>query len=182
MSAKIYQFPSQAEPNLTNIESRIRASLAGLSDDERLIEQVTGRMMAFVKKYTNKTFEPNFCLPMPPLSPEQTEAFVSALDNGVKSIAEQVQGMISQIVIERLFLEIEFYELSTGSRNTSVLGIFPAVFELLPENYHDKVNYLVKQLKRPNLRPPEKYLLNVLLHSIIEEKTASAEPDKKLEH
>lgn len=182
MPAKVYQFPSQTEPTLTDIERRVRASLAELSGDERLIEHVAGRMMAYIKKYTYKTFAPDFCLPLPPLSPEQREDFLSALDKGVGAVARQVQDMISQIVIERLFLEIELYEEVSGTRNASVLGLFPTVFALLPDNYHDKVNFLVKQLKRPNLHPPEKYLLNVLLHSIIEEKTAAAEQDNQPEH
>jgi hypothetical protein len=177
VTARIFQFPSQPEPNLLDIERRIRASLAGLSADEQMIEHVAERMMAFIKNYTHKTFEPNFSLPMRTLSQEQSKAFLAALDKGIDGIAEQVQDMISKIVIERLFLEIELYEKTTGCMNTSVLGIFPGIFDLLPENYRDRVNYLVNQLKRPNLKPQEKYLLNVLLHSIIEEKSASSEPE-----
>jgi len=180
LAAKVIQFPAQiepnpAQPNLADIEKRIRATLAALTADSQLIEHVTARMMVFIKKYTFKNFEPSFTLPVRPMSKEQTKAFLAALADGMRDVAGQVQDMMSQIVIERLFLEIEIYENARGSKNTSVLGRFPAILDVLPQEYREKVNYIVNQLKRANLKPQEKYLLNILLRAVIEEKMGGAD-------
>lgn len=172
MTAKVIPFPSQTGPSLAEVENRIRACLIALTDDGAMVEHVVGRMMAFIEKYTCKTFEPCFNLPLRPMPEEQTRAFLLALEDGVDTIAAQVQDMVNKIIMERLFLEVEIYEATRGMKNTGILGNVPAVLSLLPDGYRDKVNYLAAQLKDPDLKAHERYLLNKLLASVL-----AAKPD-----
>ncbi|MDR3561600.1 MAG: hypothetical protein P4N59_09220 [Negativicutes bacterium] len=176
MTAKIIPFPTQTEVSLTTIDKKLRVYLAELTGDNQLVEHVAERMKTFIKKYTYKTFSPEFDLPLPPLSPAQTKTFSQALERGVQNVVIQVQDMINQIIFERLFLEVEIYEKMHGHKAALVLGNLPGIFESLPHEYREKVNYLVTQLKNPDLKPQEKYLLYKLLESVLEEQKKIAEP------
>lgn len=167
MTAKIIPFPIQAGPNLAEVEKKIRVCLGALSDDGAMVEHVSGRIMAFIEKYTCKTFEPYFNLPLRPMPEEQTKAFMKALDEGVDTIATQVCDMVNQIIMERLFLEVEIYELTRGLKNTSGLGVVPDVLSALPNGYREKVGFLAAELKNSDLKAHEKYLLNKLLASVL---------------
>jgi hypothetical protein len=111
MAARIIPFPKASEPNISEIERLIRLWLAEMSDSRDFVETITARMMAFINKYTNRTFEPVFNLAVPPgLSPAQMRSLVVSIETGVDNTAIQVQEMINRIIVERLFLEVEIYE------------------------------------------------------------------------
>lgn len=167
MTAKVIPFPIQAGPNSAEVANRIRACLRALSDDGDMVEHIVGRIMAFIEKYTCKTIEPYFNLPLRPMSEEETKVFLTALDDGVETIATQVCDMVNQIIMERLFLEVEIYQLTRGLKNTDVLGVVPDLLAKLPKGYREKVSFLASELKNPGLKAHERYLLNKLLASVL---------------
>lgn len=121
MTAKVIPFPQRSEPNLTEIEKLIRQWLAEMSSNNELIEHVAGRMMDFIDKYTNKTFEPTFNLAVPPnLTEAEVKALLASIEKGADNTADQVHRMINEIIVERFFLEIDLYE---SSRKESSLSI-----------------------------------------------------------
>lgn len=171
MTAKVIPFPGQNVPNLLEIETVVRKCLDELTGDDELVEHVSRRMMAFIEKYTCKTFSPTFNLPTPSMTEEHKQAFLAALDEGIDSIAEQVYAMVNAIVRERLLLEVDIYEEQYGTKSADILGRVPAIYDALPTGHRQKIDYMVYQLRKPGLRPQEKYLLNKLLQAILEEKT-----------
>ncbi|HWR44995.1 hypothetical protein [Sporomusa sp.] len=118
MAATIIPFPKKQGQDLTQVELLIRKWLSKLSNNNDLTECVVERMMLYVGQYGNKLFEPTFNLPVPPnFSKEEAEAMLCSIEKGVDDIAVQVQEMISRIIIERFFLEIELYENRQGEKN-----------------------------------------------------------------
>jgi hypothetical protein len=178
--AKIIPFPDKSGPNLAEVEKRIKGSLYALGSDDDMVEYVSGRVMAFIEKYTCKTFEPRFSLPLRPMPEEQTRSFMQALEAGVDAIAEQVYDMVNKIIMERLFLEVEIYEATRGLKDTGMLGSIPAVMARLPEGYPEQVGYLADQLKDPALKAHERYLLNKLLASVLATKPQAASQARPL--
>lgn len=111
MTAKVVPFPRKSKQNLTDMERLIRKWLLRMSADNDLIECVADRMMAFIDKYASKSFEPTFNLLVPPnLSEEEAKNLLVSIEMGVDNTAKQVYAIINQIIVERLFLEIEIYE------------------------------------------------------------------------
>jgi len=109
--AKVIPFPTQSEPNLTEIEMLIREWLFNISEEHDFIEHVATRMMSFISNYANKWFEPTFNLPVPPtLTLEERKTLVASIETGVDDTAKQVQEMVNKIIVERFFLEVEMYE------------------------------------------------------------------------
>ena len=104
-------FPTQSEPNLTEIEILIREWLFNISEEHDFIEHVATRMMSFISNYANKWFEPTFNLAVPPtLTLEERKTLVVSIETGVDDTAKQVQEMVNKIIVERFFLEVEMYE------------------------------------------------------------------------
>ncbi|MBP2662192.1 MAG: hypothetical protein H6Q71_140 [Firmicutes bacterium] len=111
MAAKVIPFPTQSEPNLTEIEILIREWLFNISEEHDFIEHVATRMMSFISNYANKWFEPTFNLAVPPtLTLEERKTLVVSIETGVDDTAKQVQEMVNKIIVERFFLEVEMYE------------------------------------------------------------------------
>jgi len=112
LTAKVIPFPKKPEQNLTETERLIRKWLVEMSTDNDLIEYVVDRMIMFIDKYANKSFEPTFNLSVPPnLSKEEAEALLLSIEKGVDNTAEQVCEMVNKIIVERFFLEIELYQM-----------------------------------------------------------------------
>lgn len=110
MSAKIVPFPTQTENVLEEINSYIRAYLTEVTADRDFINDVSNRMEIFIEKYANKLFEPTLNLVVPPnLSREQADALLLSIDKGIANTAKEVQDMVSNIIFERLHLEIQIY-------------------------------------------------------------------------
>lgn len=111
MAAKVIPFPTQSEPNLTEIEILIREWLFNISEEHDFIEHVATRMMSFISNYANKWFEPTFNLAVPPtLTLEERKTLAVSIETGVDDTAKQVQEMVNKIIVERFFLEVEMYE------------------------------------------------------------------------
>jgi len=111
LAAKVIPFPTQSEPNLTEIEILIREWLFNISEEHDFIEHVATRMMSFISNYANKWFEPTFNLAVPPtLTLEERKTLVVSIETGVDDTAKQVQEMVNKIIVERFFLEVEMYE------------------------------------------------------------------------
>jgi hypothetical protein len=111
LAAKVIPFPTQSEPNLTEIEILIREWLFNISEEHDFIEHVATRMMNFISNYANKWFEPTFNLAVPPtLTLEERKTLVVSIETGVDDTAKQVQEMVNKIIVERFFLEVEMYE------------------------------------------------------------------------
>jgi ribonucleotide reductase alpha subunit len=170
VAAKVIPFPGKNFPSLPEIEAVVRKCLDELTGDGELVEHVSRRMMAYIEKYTFKTFSPTFNLPAPAMTDEQKRAFVAALDEGIDSIAEQVYAMVNEIVRERLLLEVAIYEERYGAKPADILGRVPAIYDALPAGHRQKVDYLTYHLRKPGLNPQEKYLLNKLLEAVLVEK------------
>jgi hypothetical protein len=79
---------------------------------------------------------------------------------------------VNNIVKERLLLEIEIYQATYGEKSFAVLGRVPGILDSLPNERRERIDYLLNQLKKPDLTPQEKYLLNKLLASLLEEHLA----------
>jgi type IV pilus biogenesis protein CpaD/CtpE len=108
LAAKIVTFPKQAA--IGEVDSRIRRYLSEASADAALTEAVAARMKIFIDRYACKTFRPVFDLVVPAgMTKEETQALVRSIENGVDAAAEQVEKMICEIIVERLFLEVEIY-------------------------------------------------------------------------
>jgi len=117
LTAKLVFFstPIQTERPWEEVDRHIRAYLTELAADRDFTDYVGNRMKIFVEKYASKSFEPAFNLIVPPnLSREQADALLVSIDKGVQGTAEEVQDMISKIIIERLQLEIEIYKSQNG--------------------------------------------------------------------
>jgi len=113
LTAKIVFFPApkQIENSWEEVNTHIRAYLMEIEANQDFINFVGNRMKDFVEKYASKSFEPHFNLTVPPnLSQEQADALLISIDKGIQDTAEEVQDMISKIIIERLQLEIEIYQ------------------------------------------------------------------------
>lgn len=110
MITKIIPFPSPKENPGEKIDEYIRLYLAETFPDKDFINYVGNRMKDFVEQYASHSFEPTFELIVPlNLSLQEADALLSSIDKGVQSTAEEVQGMITKIILERLHLEIELY-------------------------------------------------------------------------
>ena len=112
LSAKIIPFPTplQTKSPWEEVDRHIKAYLTEIAVDSDFTNYVSNRMQAFVEKYASKSFEPAFNLIVPPnLSREQADALLVSIDKGYQNTADEVQDMISKIIIERLNLEIEIY-------------------------------------------------------------------------
>ena len=113
MTAQLVPFPTQIQTQCPweEVDKHIRAYLTEIEANQHFINYVGDRMKNFVEKYASKNFEPTFNLIVPPdLSQEQADALLLSIDKGIQNTAEEVQDMISKIIIERLQLEIEIYQ------------------------------------------------------------------------
>jgi hypothetical protein len=118
VAATIIPFPKKQGQDLAQVELLIRKWLSKLSNNDELTEWVVERMLIYVDHYGNRLFEPAFDLPVPAnFSQEEAEAMLGAIEKGIDDIAVQVQEMVSKIIIERLFLEIELYESRQSEKN-----------------------------------------------------------------
>lgn len=109
MPARIVTFP--AKPPQNGVDGRIRLYLSEVSTDPELVEAVATRMKFFIDCFAGKTFRPVFDLVVPAnMSKEETRALVRSIEKSVDTAAEKVEKMICDIVVERLFLEIEIYK------------------------------------------------------------------------
>ncbi|QDR79737.1 hypothetical protein [Sporomusa termitida] len=118
MAATVIPFPTKKGQDLSQVESLIRKWLSKLSHSNDMTEYIVERMLIYVEQYGSRLFEPAFNLPVPPhFSQAEAEALLGSLEKGVDDIAVQVQEMVSRIIIERFFLEIELYENRQGGKN-----------------------------------------------------------------
>ncbi|HWQ62505.1 MAG TPA: hypothetical protein VN521_09355 [Negativicutes bacterium] len=109
MPARIVAFP--AERAQDEVDGRIRRYLAEVSTDAELVETVATRMKFFIDCFAAKTFRPVFDLAVPAgMSKEETRVLIRSIEKGVDAAAEKVEKMMCEIVIERLFLEVEIYK------------------------------------------------------------------------
>lgn len=109
MAATIVPFPARS--GQTEVMERIRRYLAEISSDRELIDAVAAKMELFIDRYADKDFEPVFDLAVPAgISPREAQALLRSVEKGVDAAVEQFDRMISEIIVERMFLEIELYE------------------------------------------------------------------------
>ncbi len=109
MAARIVPFPAQPAHN--EVDSRIRLCLSEMSSDEALIDAVATRMKFFIDRFACKTFRPVFDLVVPAgMTKDDAQALMRSIEKGVDAAAEQVEKRICEIIIERLFLEVEIYK------------------------------------------------------------------------
>ncbi len=121
MTAKIVSFPTPNDQMLQEMDRLIRAYLFELTGNPELTEQVGDRMSHFVANYANKTFEPCFNLPLPPDMPQQQiDHLMGAIDEGFQQNCREINEMISKIIFERMYFEVEYYE-QLNSRPSSSL-------------------------------------------------------------
>ncbi len=118
MAATVIPFPTKKAQDLSQVESLIRKWLSKLSHNSEMTEYIVERMLVYVDQYGSRLFEPAFNLPVPPnFTQAEAEALLGSIESGVDDIAVQVQEMVSRIIIERFFLEIELYENRSGEKN-----------------------------------------------------------------
>lgn len=109
MPARIVTLP--ARPAQDEVDSRIRQYLSAMSSDPELIETVALRMKFFIDRFAGTIFRPVFDLAVPAgISKEEAQALLRSVEKGVDAAAEQVEKMVCEIVIERLFIEVENYQ------------------------------------------------------------------------
>jgi len=122
MTAKIIAFSKEREQIPEKFDRLLRVYLTEMTTDSILVDYVGNRMKTFVEKYANIWFEPTLNLDVPPnMSQEQIDALLSSIEVGIQKHAIQVQEMVSNIIFERLYLEIEIYK--TLTKNKSAKGI-----------------------------------------------------------
>lgn len=97
---QVIEFPTNSVRNLVKLDASIRVFLREQTSDTKLIEYVSLRVMAYAEEYLNKTF--TFTLPSN-ITAEQLDAFQ-------KSFSDELQDMASNIIMERILLEIELYK------------------------------------------------------------------------
>lgn len=106
--ATIVTLPVKREQE--DVDSHIRRYLAAMSADAELIDTVARRMKTFIDRFASHTFMPVFDLAVPPgMTQQQAEALMRSIEKGVDAAAEQVERALCEIIIERLFLEVEIY-------------------------------------------------------------------------
>jgi len=109
MAASVVLFPAKSEH--TEIDRLIRRYLGELSADTELRDSVAARMKIYIDRFANKTFEPIFDLAVPAnMSHQETQALLRSIERGVDAAGEQYEKMICEIIIERLFFEVEMFE------------------------------------------------------------------------
>lgn len=109
MAARIVPFPARS--GQTEVMERIRRYLAELSSDQELINTVAAKMKLFIDRYADKDFTPAFDLAVPAgISPREAQALLRSVEKGVDAAVGQFDRMICEIIVERMFLEIELYE------------------------------------------------------------------------
>lgn len=144
MAAKVFPFPVQKQQTVEGINQLIRAYLGEMTTDTELVNYVSERMKDFVETYASRTFNPNFDLALPPgTSPQQVQALLESIDQGFQNIAGQIHEMITKLIFERLYLEVEIYK--RLERNKLSASDF--------DKYHKDA--VLKGLYKPSL-PPNK--------------------------
>lgn len=114
--AQITPFPRKTAKDVDLVADAVRNWLAAMTADDVLIDKVAARMKLFIETYADTWFEPTFNLAVPAtLSPAETAALFASVEKGVDQAAEQVNETISKIIIERLQLEVQIYEMMANS-------------------------------------------------------------------
>lgn len=109
--ANIVPFPGKTKKNVNPVADMIIKYLAAISNDCAMIAEVSAQMNTFVETYADIWFEPTFDLELPAaMTKKETAALLLSIEKGVDRAAEQVNEIISKIVIERLLLEVQIYE------------------------------------------------------------------------
>jgi hypothetical protein len=116
VAARIVSFPVKHEQ--TEVEAHVRRVLEELSPDAELVDAVAARMKLFIDRFASHTFAPVFDLAVPPqMTQQQATALLRSIKKGVDAVVEQTERALCEIIIERLFLEVEIYRYKQDAAN-----------------------------------------------------------------
>lgn len=114
--AQITPFPRKTQKDVALVTDKIREYLAAMATDDAMVNKLAARMNLFIETYADIWFEPTFNLAVPStMSQEETAALLLSIEKGVDQAAEQVNEIISKIIIERLLFEVQIYQNTRNS-------------------------------------------------------------------
>lgn len=111
MGTNIIEFPTRAVREWIMIEKTIRGVLEEAGASPEMTEEVCARMKDVYEKY-NHMFTLALKLPLPEyMSFEERSAVDDAIRNAVEGLKMDIHEYTSQVLFDRLRLEIELYKL-----------------------------------------------------------------------
>jgi hypothetical protein len=111
MSTNVIEFPTRVVREWIMVEKTIREVLEQAGASPEMTKEVCARMKGVYEKY-NRMLTLALKLPLPEyLSMEQRRAIDDAIRNAVEDFKKQIHEYSSQVLLDRLCLEIELYKL-----------------------------------------------------------------------
>ena len=114
MDSNVINFPTEAVRDWVLVEKSIKNIMQQADASPEMIKEVCGRMKEIWEKYK---IEFKFSVELPTLS-NFPEALRKEIDESLKkafeTFAEQIHEYTSQVLFDRLLLEIELYKLRTA--------------------------------------------------------------------
>lgn len=108
--AEILPFPTKSVRDWRIIQEALNRTLIQAGADDSARTAIIDRMKSFCSKIARE-FDFSFDLPLPPLTKEQRDALQDSLKQGVERAATQIHEMTSEILLDRVLLEIQLYHL-----------------------------------------------------------------------
>lgn len=108
--ADILRFPTKSVRDWRIIEEALNRTLIQAGADDSTRAAIIDRMKSFCSKIA-KEFDFSFDLSLPSLTREQRDALQDSLERGVQRAASQIHEMTSEILLDRLLLEIRLHQL-----------------------------------------------------------------------
>ena len=111
MGTNIIEFPTRAVREWIMVERTIREVLEQVGASAEMTEEVCARMKDVYERY-NRMFTLALKLPLPEyLSLDQRRAIDDSIRNAVEGLTKEIHDYSSQVLFDRLCLEIELFKL-----------------------------------------------------------------------